>query len=229
MICFCRRIIGARYYSKGFETEFGALESNSEPFFRSARDADGHGTHVASTILGSVTPYASLPGNIAPSVARGGAVGARLAVYKACWFHLCTDADVLSALDDAVADGVDIISISAGHVHTPPHSFFQDAYSIGSFHAFRKNILVTSSAGNHGPGIPGTATNVFPWTLTVAASSIDRQLNSYIYLGNSTVLRVNHLKRCLCFCKHTHFLSYDYVACSCSSTFSSQLHLFPVM
>ncbi|KAI3887000.1 hypothetical protein MKX03_022793, partial [Papaver bracteatum] len=48
------KIIGARYYTRGFEEDAGPLESQNETFFRSARDSNGHGTHVASTVAGSV-------------------------------------------------------------------------------------------------------------------------------------------------------------------------------
>ena len=46
--------------------------------------------------------------------ARGGVPSARIAVYKIWWSDGCFDADILAAFDDAVADGVDIISISVG-------------------------------------------------------------------------------------------------------------------
>ncbi|KAL4182563.1 hypothetical protein AMTRI_Chr11g150720 [Amborella trichopoda] len=165
-----RKIIGARYYSQGFEAENGLLESHGELFFRSARDTDGHGTHTASTAAGKSAVNASYLG-IATGTARGGAPGARLAIYKACWFNQCSDADLLAAFDDAARDGVDIISLSVGP--TPPqHDFFNDAISIAAFHAFRKGVLVSASAGNS--GLPGTVINVAPWILTVGASSIDR-------------------------------------------------------
>ncbi|OVA03587.1 Peptidase S8/S53 domain [Macleaya cordata] len=183
-----RKIIGARFYSKGFEAEMGPLESLNETFFRSARDADGHGTHTASTVAGSVVSNVSLFG-MARGTARGGMPSARLAIYKACWFGYCSDADLLSAFDDATNDGVDIISISAGP-DPPQGSFFSDANSIGSFHAFRKGVLVSASAGNS--GLPNTATNVAPWILTVAASSIDREFNSNVYLGNSKIFCKNN-------------------------------------
>ncbi|KAI4322405.1 hypothetical protein L6164_022103 [Bauhinia variegata] len=180
-----RKIIGARFYSKGYEAENGPLESANMPFFRSPRDADGHGTHTASTIAGRAVINASLYG-MAMGNARGGAPSARLAIYKACWFNWCTDADVLSAFDDAIHDGVDILSLSLGP-DPPQPNYFEDAISIGSFHAFQKGILVSASAGNS--FLPGTASNVAPWILTVAASSIDREFNSNIYLGNSKVLK----------------------------------------
>ncbi|RZC82188.1 hypothetical protein C5167_044982 [Papaver somniferum] len=186
-----RKIIGARYYYEGFEAEFGPLESRNRTFIRSVRDTEGHGTHVASTIAGSLVNNASLFG-IAIGTARGGSPNARLAIYKPCWFSFCNGADVLSALDDAIEDGVDVISLSLG---PPPTSYFSDVISIGSFHAFKKGILVSASAGNS--GTPGTACNVPPWILTVAASSTDRELNSNVLLGNSKVLKgssINSLK-----------------------------------
>ncbi|KAI3992320.1 hypothetical protein MKX01_030041 [Papaver californicum] len=186
-----RKIIGARYYYEGYETEFGPLESRNATFIRSIRDTEGHGTHVASTIAGSVVNNVSLFG-IARGTARGGSPSARLAIYKPCWFSYCNGADVLRALDDAIEDGVDIISLSLG---PPPTSYFSDVISIGSFHAFRKGILVSASAGNS--GTPGTACNISPWILTVGASSIDRELNSNVRLGNSNILKgcsINSLK-----------------------------------
>ncbi|CAM8878935.1 unnamed protein product [Rhodiola kirilowii] len=115
-----RKIVGARFYVKGFEAENGPLESFNKTFYRSARDSDGHGTHTASTIAGREVANASLSG-IARGTARGGAPSARLAIYKACWFGLCSDADILSAFDDAIHDGVDILSVSLGP--DPPQPF----------------------------------------------------------------------------------------------------------
>lgn len=158
-------------------------------FFRSPRDNDGHGTHTASTIAGSIVANASLFG-IAKGTARGGAPSARLSIYKACWFDFCSDADILSAVDDAIHDGVDILSLSLGP-NPPQPIYFEDAVSLGTFHAFQKGILVSASAGNS--VFPRTACNVAPWILTVAASSIDRDFSSNIYLGNSKVLKVKSL------------------------------------
>lgn len=162
------------------------MESQNQTFFKSARDSDGHGTHTSSTIAGSIVTDVSLLG-MARGTARGGALGARLAIYKACWFGMCSDADVLSAMDDAIHDGVDILSLSLGP--SPPQPiYFENAISIGAFHAFRRNVLVSASVGNS--IFPGTACNVAPWILTVAASTIDREFHSNILLGNSRVLKV---------------------------------------
>ncbi|KAI3923106.1 hypothetical protein MKX01_014489 [Papaver californicum] len=171
-----RKIIGARFYSKGFEQAAGPLESQVETHFRSARDSDGHGTHVASTVAGSVVNNVSLFG-MASGTARGGMPSARLSIYKTCWGG-CTDADNLAAFDDAISDGVDIISIS---ISSTPDGFFDDPISIGSFHL----------------EIQGATTKTAPWLLTVAASSIDREFNSNVHLGNSMILKgssINPLK-----------------------------------
>lgn len=100
----CRKIIGARFYFKGFEAENGHLESFGGTFFQSAWDSDGHGSHTATTIAGTVVPNVSLFG-MAKGTATGGAPNTRLAIYKACWFNQCNDADSLSAMDDAINDG----------------------------------------------------------------------------------------------------------------------------
>lgn len=88
---------------------------------------------------------------------------------------------MLAAFDDAIADGVDIISISLG-----PHTaskFEEDAVSIGGFHAMGKGILTVHSAGNDGPW-PSSTSSVAPWVLSVAASTIDRDFIAKLVLGN---------------------------------------------
>lgn len=93
----------------------------------------------------------------------------------------------MKAFDDAIADGVDIITASIGFSMNLPVD--QDVIAIGSFHAMLKGILVTNSAGNSGPS-EGTLYSVAPWILTVAASSIDRQFITKLVLGDGTVLTV---------------------------------------
>ncbi|KAI5447091.1 hypothetical protein KIW84_014805 [Lathyrus oleraceus] len=97
-----------------------------------------------------------------------------------------SDADVLSAMDDAIHDGVDILSLSLGP-NPPQPNYFEDAVSVGAFHAFQKGILVSAFAGNS--VFPRTTCNVAPWILTVVASTLDREFSSNIYLGNSKDLK----------------------------------------
>ncbi|KAG5556590.1 hypothetical protein RHGRI_007006 [Rhododendron griersonianum] len=185
-----RKLIGARYYYRGFEHAKGRLESNSKgrSFFRSARDDSGHGTHTASTAVGRFVTDSKALG--AGKTVRGGAPKARLAVYKACWFDQCDGSDVLKAFDDAVGDQVDMITFSVGKPHGPRnyYNYLNDENSIGAFHAFLRGILTVAAAGNEGESGPYTVSNSPPWTLTIAASSTDREFVSTVQLGDGNTL-----------------------------------------
>uniref|UniRef100_A0A251SAV6 Putative subtilase family protein n=1 Tax=Helianthus annuus TaxID=4232 RepID=A0A251SAV6_HELAN len=165
------KLIGAKYYNTVGEARDEEL---------SARDTEGHGTHTASTVAGIAVNNASMLG-LAKGTARGGVPSARIAVYKICFPAGCSDADILAAFDDAIADGVDIISLSVGG--STPLDYFEDSIAIGAFHSMKNGILTSNSAGNDGP-IPGSITNLSPWSLSVAASSIDRKFLTKIVLGN---------------------------------------------
>lgn len=80
---------------------------------RSRIDPLGHGTHTASTAAGTYVSNASYFG-LAGGTARGGSPFTRIASYKACKEGGCSGAAILQAIDDAIHDGVDIISISIG-------------------------------------------------------------------------------------------------------------------
>ncbi|KAJ6695539.1 PROPROTEIN CONVERTASE SUBTILISIN/KEXIN [Salix koriyanagi] len=62
-----------------------------------------------------------------------------------------------------------------------------DPIAIGSFHAMKNGILTSNSAGNSGP-YPYSVSNYAPWTLTVAANTIDRKFVAQVVLGNGQVL-----------------------------------------
>uniref|UniRef100_A0A0E0C8S6 Subtilisin-like protease n=2 Tax=Oryza meridionalis TaxID=40149 RepID=A0A0E0C8S6_9ORYZ len=171
-----RKIIGARYYAAGLD------KANFKKNYMSARDNNGHGTHTASTAAGVVVEGVNLHG-LGAGVARGGAPRARLAVYKVGWeeggaggSYLATAA-VLAALDDAIHDGVDILSLSLG----------VDENSFGALHAVQNGITVVYAGGNRGPR-PQVLYNTAPWVITVAASKIDRSFPTAITLGNKQTL-----------------------------------------
>ncbi|CAN1276663.1 Subtilisin-like protease SBT4.15 [Linum perenne] len=143
-------------------------------------DMEGHGTHTASTVAGVPVRGASLYG-IGEGTARGGVPSARLAIYKVCAIGgQCYDSDILSGFDDAVKDGVDIISISIGR---GTDDYFQDSIAIGSFHAIEHDILTCAAAGNDGKLI-GSVSNVAPWMLTVGATGSAKQYKTMVGLGN---------------------------------------------
>ncbi|TKY53067.1 Subtilisin protease SBT4.14 [Spatholobus suberectus] len=164
------KVIGAKYFNLQ-----NAPVSNLSP-----ADDEGHGTHTASTAAGVAVRGASLAG-IGVGTARGGVARARIAMYKVCWSSWgCSDMDLLAAFDEAIADGVNLISVSLGGT---PRKFFSDPMAIGAFHAVKRGILTACSAGNNGPSTM-TVENVAPWILTVAASNTDRHFTTVVDLGN---------------------------------------------
>jgi hypothetical protein len=124
---------------------------------------------------------------LAKGKARGGVPAARIAVYKACDSDGCRDHDVLAAFDDAIADGVDLITVS---ISGYPTAFEKDSISIGSFHAMEKGILTVQSAGNDGPS-SSTTGSLAPWLLSAAASNTDHNFVDKVVLGNGKTIIVS--------------------------------------
>ena len=182
-----KKLIGARFISKGHQagsSSGGPLNPINETVeFRSPRDADGHGTHTASTAAGRYAFQASMSG-YASGIAKGVAPKARLAVYKVCWKNSgCFDSDILAAFDTAVTDGVDVISISIGGGDGIASPYYLDPIAIGSYGAVSRGVFVSSSAGNDGPS-GMSVTNLAPWLTTVGAGTIDRNFPAEVILGN---------------------------------------------
>ncbi|KQK01623.1 subtilisin-like protease SBT1.4 [Brachypodium distachyon] len=177
------KLVGAKFYYKGYEEGLGRAMDEAEES-KSPLDTEGHGSHTASTAAGSPVAGASLF-DYARGQAVGMAPGARIAAYKICWANGCYDSDILAAFDEAVYDGVDVISLSVGAGSLAP-PFFRDSIAIGAFGAMKKGIVVSASAGNSGPG-EYTATNIAPWILTVGASTVDREFPADVLLGDGKV------------------------------------------
>ncbi|KAH9793871.1 subtilisin-like protease SBT5.3 [Citrus sinensis] len=175
-----RKLIGARYFNKGYAAAVGPLNSS----FDTPRDKDGHGTHTLSTAGGNFVAKASVFG-LGKGTAKGGSPKARVAAYKVCWPPVtgneCYDADILAAFDMAIHDGVDVLSVSLGG---GPSKFFNDSTAIGSFHAVKHGMVVICSAGNSGP-TDSTVSNIAPWQITVGASTMDRDFPSYVVVSNN--------------------------------------------
>ncbi|KAJ8511734.1 hypothetical protein OPV22_002168 [Ensete ventricosum] len=142
-------------------------------------DDEGHGTHTASTAAGAFVKHANVDGN-ARGVAAGVAPRAHIAIYKVCSETGCAGYDILAAMDAAVDDGVDVLSLSLGGGSFPFHS---DPVALGSFEAINRGVFVSCSAGNSGPD-PYTVSNVAPWVLTVGASTMDRSFLGTVKLGD---------------------------------------------
>ncbi|XP_024972036.1 subtilisin-like protease SBT1.9 [Cynara cardunculus var. scolymus] len=174
------KLIGATSFSKGLEA--AGLNISTEFDFDSPRDFLGHGSHTSSTAAGNHVVGANHFG-YAQGVARGMAPRAHIAMYKVLWASdsfSSASTDILAGMDQAISDGVDIMSISLGLDHTP---FFEDVIAIASLSAIEKGIVVVCAAGNDGPG-SSSIYNGAPWIMTVGAGTIDRSYMATLELGN---------------------------------------------
>ncbi|XP_065849191.1 subtilisin-like protease SBT1.8 [Euphorbia lathyris] len=174
-----KKLIGARFFSKGYRMATGGSYLRKAKEIESPRDVEGHGTHTASTAAGSQVGNASLLG-YASGTARGMATHARVASYKVCWKTGCFGSDILAGMDRAISDGVDVLSLSLGGGSGP---YYRDTIAIGAFTAMERGIFVSCSAGNSGPS-RATLANVAPWIMTVGAGTLDRDFPAYAVLGN---------------------------------------------
>jgi len=109
---------------------------------------------------------------------------ARIASYKACWSvpgtsGSCSGVDLLAAIDQAVADGVDVIDYSISGTRTN----FRDPVEIAFLFAADAGIFVAASAGNSGPA-SSTVAHPSPWITTVAAGTHNRSGAGSVTLGN---------------------------------------------
>ncbi|KAH0721510.1 hypothetical protein KY290_006516 [Solanum tuberosum] len=187
-----KKIIGARWYIKGFMEEKGLSQSIIDKTYNlSAVDASGHGSHCASTAAGSYVNNLQYYG-LNMGTIRGGAPLARLAIYKICWKEMmavyCSGADILAGVDDAIKDGVDIISASIGDIFINIAEVNEESVlGIGSYHAVSHGISVIAAGGNSGPD-SNTISNTAPWVITVAASNSDRHIVTPLTLGNNNTI-----------------------------------------
>lgn len=142
-------------------------------------DNGGHGTVTASISAGNFVHGAEVLGN-ANGTASGTAPRAHLAIYKAYYNNYGTETDLLAAIEQAISDSVDILSMSIGQ---EPKPLYDSSVAKGSFSAIKKNIFPSCAAGNFGP-TASILSNDAPWCLTVGAATTDRRIRATVRLGN---------------------------------------------
>jgi subtilisin family serine protease len=138
-------------------------------------DDNEHGSHTASTAVGDVINAAVLH---APTIdvtrkISGVAPHANLITYKACTAAGCLSAETTEAIDQALADSVDVINYSIGGGSRDPWS---DSNADAFLGARDAGVFASVAAGNSGPaartmGSPANA----PWVTAVAASTHNRK------------------------------------------------------
>lgn len=173
-----KKLIGARSFSKGMRQ--AGLNISTIDDYDSPRDFLDHGTHTSSTAAGSAAPFANHFG-LPMEQQQAWPPPPRLAMYKVQFFNDSSDAeatDTLAGIDQAIDDGVILLSLS-----TP---FYEDPIAVGAFAAIEAGIFVGCSAGNRGPHAY-TILNGAPWITTVGASTIDCNLSARVTLGDGKI------------------------------------------
>ncbi|WP_198147942.1 S8 family serine peptidase [Microbacterium sp. XT11] len=169
---YSTKLIGAQYFYTGAEADGFDFQYD----YLSPRDGAGHGSHTASTAAGDFGVKASIE-NVDFGSISGVAPGAKISAYKACYEgpdpavttdDICALSDLVAAIDQAVADGVDVINYSIGGGAAKTVLGPED---IAFFNAAAAGVFVSASAGNDGPDA-STADHASPWYTTVAASTI---------------------------------------------------------
>lgn len=144
----------------------------------SARDAEGHGTHTATTAVGTHVDSAPIFG-VERGPVSGVAPGASVIAYRALGPLGGYTGDLVASINQAILDGVDVINYSISGSADP-----YDATELAFLDAFAAGVTVNSSAGNSGPGA-STADHASPWTTTVGASTFDRAFTSALVLAST--------------------------------------------
>lgn len=163
-----------------------------------AADTDGHGTHTAGTAAGNPVKITLAGGSVPYSPTMSGvAPRANIIAYKACNPDNCPGSLTLASINQAVADGVNVISYSIGGSPNDPYSNYLNGSIDDSEEAFlaarNANVVSSVAAGNDGPaaGTVGSPSNA-PWVMSVAATTHDRALvNQLVLTGGNTPLPGN--------------------------------------
>ncbi|ESQ29187.1 hypothetical protein EUTSA_v10023274mg [Eutrema salsugineum] len=179
------KIISARFFSAGARASValnGSLDILS-PF-----DASGHGSHVASIAAGNAGVPVMVDGFFYGR-ASGMAPRARIAVYKAIYPSIGTLVDVIAAIDQAIIDGVDVLTLSVGPDEPPiGKPTVLGIFDLAMLLARKAGVFVVQAAGNHGPS-PASVLSYSPWVVGVAAGNTDRSYPASLILDGGQIVQ----------------------------------------
>jgi subtilisin family serine protease len=173
------KLIGAREFLDTYKAVVGLAPDE----FDSARDDDGHGTHTATTAAGDANVRAKIFGKNVGTIS-GIAPRAQVIAYKGLGNLGGFASDLAAAIDQAVADGVDVINYSVGG-----GTSLLNADTIAYLFAADAGVFVSTAAGNDGPGaatVGGPADA--PWVTAVGANTMSRFFQGTIKLDKGATV-----------------------------------------
>lgn len=163
------KVVGAWSYTYDAPSDFVTPE-----------DAEGHGSHTASTVAGNFVDVDFYGTEVTIS---GVAPHAQIVAYDVCYptpsGGQCAGEDSIAAVQQAILDGVDVINYSISGGENP----YSDGVELAFLDATAAGITVSTSAGNSGPGA-ATVAHRSPWLLSTAATSHNRKFTSEVDFSN---------------------------------------------
>ncbi len=163
------KVVGAWSYTYDAPSDFVTPE-----------DAEGHGSHTASTVAGNFVDVDFYGTEVTIS---GVAPHAQIVAYDVCYptpdGGQCAGEDSVAAVQQAILDGVDVINYSISGGENP----YSDGVELAFLDATAAGVTVSTSAGNSGPGA-ATVAHRSPWLLSTAATSHNRKFTSEVDFSN---------------------------------------------
>ncbi|CAN6273806.1 unnamed protein product [Urochloa humidicola] len=164
------KLVGAREFTRHLR----------HPAAAPAPGTGTHGTHASSIAAGAPV---RLGEDGSAAVFSGVAPRAHLAFYQVCAAARgCSRGPIMNAVESALADGVDVLSMSLGDGSAA--GFHEDPVVSATFSAVMRGVVVCAAAGNNGAAA-GSVANDAPWILTVGASSPEHSVAAFSSHGPS--------------------------------------------
>ncbi|MBO2579417.1 S8 family serine peptidase [Shewanella algae] len=193
------KLIGVRSYPEITDSYDDEEVFGPTPPPKNGEDYGGHGSHTASTAAGNIlknVPYVA--GEVGEAQGDGIETGlkftqisgvaphANIVAYQICRpgnngdrYSGCPTSAILKALDDAIADGVDVINYSISGGGFP----WSSATEMSFLAARNAGIFSAVSAGNTSASVsqvPFSSPKNAPWYTSVAASTHNREVRSIL-------------------------------------------------